>query len=390
MHYVTRTIEAKVRLAAKQFPVIAVTGPRQAGKSTLLLRQFSQSKYFTFDDPVLQRQAKDDPGLFVENVPPFSVLDEVQYVPELLPYLKIQVDRNRTQKGRYLLTGSQIFHLMAGLTESLAGRIALFELLPFSLAELEMQRATSLEALFERLYNGFYPDPAVHGVDAKIFYGSYLHTYVERDVRQINLVKDLSQFQRFMELLAARAGAILNVSDLARDCGLSHTTAQHWLSLLETSRIIFLLRPYFKNIGKRVIKAPKLYFVDTGLLAYLLKYPDHKTLQAGPVAAQIFENCLIVELLKEKLHGQRLFELYYYRDTNKNEIDLIVEEARRLHLVEIKMRKNINADDARTLDKFESQNGKLHRWLISCSEHEIKLTASTKNLPWWKIHTILT
>jgi hypothetical protein len=389
MNYINRQIEAQLKHAATQFAIIAMTGPRQAGKSTLLKFLFPEYGYFTFDDPVLRKQAKEDPGLFMESVPVHSVLDAIQYAPELLPYLKIRVDQGHGKKGQYILAGSQIFHLMAGLTETLAGRVALFELLPFSFHELGFENPATLAELFEYLHKGFYPDPCVHGATPKLYYSSYVQTYLERDIRQITSVQELTLFQRFVELLAARVAGILNVSEVARDCGISHTTAQHWLSLLESSRVVYLLRPYFKNISKRVIKSPKLYFSDSGLLAYLLKYPDSATLLSGPLAANIFENTLITELLKEKLHGNGIFELYYYRDANNNEIDLLIEKATRLHLVEIKMRKNIDKADARIVENFTVPDKQLSRWLVSCFEHELMIAPATRNLPWWKIRSVL-
>jgi len=389
MKYIDRTIEPEIKAAADQFPVIALTGPRQAGKSTLLQHLYPKHAYYTFDDPVLRGQAEDDPGLFIENIDTPSILDEIQYIPGLLPYIKMEVDRKRDKKGQYILTGSQIFQLMAGLSESLAGRVALFELLPLSFRELQLDVPLTLKTLFELLFKGFYPDPCVHGVNPRLYYSSYLQTYLERDIRQVMSVQDLSQFQRYVELLAARNGGILNVSEVARDCGISNTTAQKWLSLLESSRVVYLLRPYFGNIGKRVIKRPKLYFTDTGLLAYLLKYPDPATYFAGPAAGNIFENFLIMEILKNKFNRSKLYEIYYYRDSNKNEIDLIIEEAQQLHAIEIKMRRKIRKEDTRFLDRYEIKNKPLSRKLVSCFPNEIAVSQKTRNLPWWKITDIL-
>jgi hypothetical protein len=388
MKYVNRTIEPTIQTAIHQFPAVALTGPRQAGKSTLLQHLYPNYTYYTFDDPVLRQQAKDDPGLFLENLNIPAILDEIQYAPEILPYIKISVDRNRDKRGQYLFTGSQVFHLMAGLTETLAGRVALFELLPFSFSELGVKEVLPLKTLFEYLYSGFYPDPCIHGVNPRLYYGSYFQTYLERDIRQITSVQDLSQFQRFVELLAARAGSVLNISEVARDCGISHTTAHKWLSLLENSRIIYLLKPYFGNIGKRIVKSPRLYFTDTGLLAYLLKYPDPSTFFSGPAAGNIFENFIIAEFLKDKFNRNGLYELYYYRDSNKNEVDLVIEEAQQTHAVEIKMRQNIRKEDARFLDKLEIKGKTLTRWLITCFSHEIMISEKTKNLPWWKAHSL--
>ncbi len=225
MQYINRQIEAQLKQASEQFAILAMTGPRQAGKSTLLKFLFPEYSYFTFDDPVLRKQAKEDPGLFMENVPVHSVLDEIQYAPELLPYLKIRVDRSQEKKGQYILTGSQIFHLMAGLTETLAGRVALFELLPFSFHELGFENPATLTKLFEYLHKGFYPDPCVHGVAPKLYYGSYVQTYLERDIRQITSVQDLTLFQRFVELLAARVGGILNIVEISRFCNVAFRPA---------------------------------------------------------------------------------------------------------------------------------------------------------------------
>ncbi|MBN1466900.1 ATP-binding protein [candidate division KSB1 bacterium] len=379
-----RDIEPFLLEAAGQFPVIALTGPRQSGKSTTLQHLFKDHYYFTFDDPVIRRQAKDDPGLFIEQVPAFSILDEIQYVPEVLPYIKIRVDQNRDIAGQFLLTGSQIFQFMAGMTESLAGRVALFELLPFSLGELGIKHKMPLPDLFTHLYRGFYPDPAAKGVNADVFFPSYMQTYLERDIRQISNIQDLSLFQKFVELLAGRVASVLNLSDVARDCGISHTTALKWLSLLGTSRIIYLLRPYFTNINKRLIKSPKLYFTDPGLLAFLLKYPDSTTLLSGPAAGPFFESLIIIEFLKKKFNTFGRFELYFYRDSNKNEIDLVIDRAEKVDLVEIKMRKNLNYDDVKVLKKIAIDGKTNDRWIISCLEHKITIERTALNVPWWE------
>ncbi len=384
MKYVTRDIEPFILKAAQQFPVIALTGPRQSGKSTTLQQLFKNYDYFTFDDPVIRRQAKDDPGLFIDQVPPHSIIDEIQYVPQVLPYIKICVDQHRDTSGQFLLTGSQMFQLMAGMTESLAGRVALFELLPLSLGELDNNQQMSLSELFSRLYRGFYPAPAVQGVDENIFFPSYMQTYLERDIRQISNVMDLSLFQKFVELLAGRIASVLSLSDVARDCGISHTTAQKWLSLLGTSRIVYLLRPFFANTSKRLVKSPKIYFTDPGLLAFLLKYPDSKTLLSGPMAGQIFENFVVLEFLKKKLNTLGRSELYFYRDSNKNEIDLVIDRADKIDLLEIKMRKNLNQDDVKVLHKIEFENKQTQKSIISCLEYDVMIEKTAQNVPWWR------
>ena len=388
--YVPRHIENRLKRSAAQFPVLVLTGPRQSGKSTLLQKMFPRYEYSTMDDPFKRNLAMRDPLSFLENLGEPAIIDEIQYVPGILPYLKMAVDRERGRNGRFLLTGSQIFPLMSGISESLAGRVALHELLGFSGAELgERAKVGSAAACFDLLYRGFFPEPAVHGVDVDDFYRSYLQTYLERDIRQIRSVQDLHLFQNFLELLAARAGGILKLNEVAKECGISHTTAGKWLSLLETTRIVYLLRPYYRNLSKRVIKSPKLYFTDTGLLAFLLKYPDAKTLLAGPAAGAFFENFIIIEVLKHKFNYGGLFELYFYRDSNQNEIDLILDFGRHLKLMEIKQAKTLRREFftmmKKTADIFK--NGR--PYLISMSsEHVDHEGIRARN--WAEVHAVLT
>jgi len=343
--YVPRLIENRLKRSVAQFPVLVLTGPRQTGKSTLLQKAFPGYRYGTLDDPFQRQLAIRDPLAFLENLGEPAIIDEIQYAPGLLPYLKMAVDRDRGRNGRFLLTGSQTFPLMEGIGESLAGRAVLHELLGFSCAELgERAKASSAAACFDLLFLGFYPEPAVHGVDVNDFYRSYLLTYLERDIRQIRSVHDLHLFQNFLELLAARAGGILKLNETAKECGISHTTATKWLSLLESTRIVYLLRPYFRNLSKRVVKSPKLFFTDTGLLAFLLKYPNARTLQAGPSAGAVFENFVVIEALKEKFNHGGLFELYFYRDSNQNEIDLVLDFGRSQKLIEVKLARTLRQE----------------------------------------------
>lgn len=348
--YVPRTLGNEILRSAKEFPVVVVTGPRQTGKSTLLRKLFPSHEYSTMDDPFKRNQALKDPLLFLETLGERAIIDEIQYVPSILPYIKMAVDRSRRPNGRYLLTGSQYFPLMTGISESLAGRAGLHELLGFSVEELEGRlKMETPPQCFSALFRGFYPEAAVHGVNRADFFRSYLQTYLERDIRQIRSVHDLRRFQDFLELLAARAGNLLNLNEIAKESGISHTSAQKWLSLLETTRIVYLLRPYFRNISKRVVKSPKLYFTDTGLLAFLLRYPDSRTLMAGPAAGSIFENFVVIEVLKNKLNRNRLFELYFYRDSNQNEIDLVLDYGRSVKRFEIKTAKTLRDEYFSTL-----------------------------------------
>jgi predicted AAA+ superfamily ATPase len=389
--YVPRIIGEELLSAAKEFPAVALTGPRQSGKTTLLKEIFPGYYYQSFDDPVIQGLARKDPLLFIEGLGDKAILDEIQYVPEILPFLKIAIDRDRSQNGRFILTGSQIFPLMAGITESLAGRIALFELLAFSFEEISgLVRPKNVAAVYSLLLKGFYPEPLVHGVGAETFYRSYLQTYLERDIRQIRSVEDLSVFQNFLELLAARVGNLLNLSEIGKECGISHTTAQKWLTLLEVTRIIYLLRPYHSNISKRVVKRPKIYFTDTGLLANLLKYSDAATLLAGPARGPIYENFIVMEALKNKFNHNRNCELYFYRDSNDNEIDLLIDYGQRIKLLEIKAAKSLREDFFAVLSKSHDlfKNKAVEMYLVGLFDSKIK-HAGIETLSFEEVNRIL-
>ncbi|MDR2542564.1 MAG: ATP-binding protein [Treponema sp.] len=383
MKYLKRTIEPQLQKAIKQFPAVAVIGARQTGKSTMLKHVFPEYNYVTFDDPEVLLALKTDPALFAANICPPVIIDEVQYAPEILPYIKIQIDKKQ-KNGDYIFTGSQIFTLMAGLTETLAGRIALFELWPFSFSELGEVPTRPLSC-YKQILKGFYPRPNVQTTDLRFFYNGYLATYVERDVRQVQNVRDISVFQLFLQLLAARAGQLLNLQTIANDCGIAHATAKTWLSILESSRIVYLLKPYFRNITKRVIKTPKLHFADTGLLTFLLKYPDAETLMAGPAAGAVFENMIVMEALKNISNTGTGADIYFYRDSNKNEVDLIVDKGRAFDLYEIKSGKTIRPQMARNLKSMELKPSQ--KYILSFNENELVLVdGEVKAIPWWKMH----
>jgi uncharacterized protein len=388
-HYVHRAIEKELRAAASEFPVLVLTGPRQTGKSTLLREIFPKYDYATFDDPVTRKFAADDPKAFLAGTRRM-IIDEIQYLPEILPYIKMSVDENRSARGRFLLTGSQYFPLMAGLGESLAGRAALYELLGFSTEEIPIGGAGKpVPDPFSLIFRGFYPEVVAGGADRNRFYPSYLQTYLERDIRQIASVQDLRVFQNFLELLAARAGALLNLNEIAKECGISFTSARRWLSLLETTRVVYLLRPYHRNITKRVVKSPKVYFTDTGLLAYLLRYPSAAVMRTGPQAGAFFENFIVAEFLKYKLNHNRNFELYFYRDSNKNEIDLLLDFGVSLKLLEIKATATPRPEHFSTIRKlmheFKSKTG----YLIAMTHKQEKVGENLKVLPWTKIMSIV-
>jgi predicted AAA+ superfamily ATPase len=376
-------MEGELLRISAQFPVTLLTGPRQTGKSTLLTHLFPGYEYISFDDSSLRLAARNDPALFVENLRCPVIIDEIQYVPEILSYIKMRLDRRRVN-GSFFLTGSQVFNLMAGVSESLAGRACLFELLPFSFEELSPRKPPRPPAeCYRQILRGFYPVPNTEGTDSRAFYGAYLSLYIERDVRQIKSIGDINVFENFLQILAVRAGTLLNVASLAGDCGIAHATAKSYLSILENSRIIYLLRPYTANSAKRFIKSPKLYFTDTGLLAYLLKYPDPETLMAGPAAGAVFENMVIMEFLKKKMNRRLEGDLYFYRDSNDVEVDLVIDRGRDFELYKIKSTKTLRPGMASGLSRAGFEGAK--KTLLSFYEKPLPLAPGVTALPWWSI-----
>jgi predicted AAA+ superfamily ATPase len=350
-----RTLSRAIERAIRTFPAVVVTGPRQSGKTTLLRTQFKGTHAFvTLEDPDIRIRAKEDPHQFLERYKPPVIIDEIQYVPELLSFIKTRIDERR-KPGQWLFTGSQHFGLMQGISQSLAGRAAVLSLLPFSLAERigrgdltspvsdwirGLDARSSREpkiSLGEVLLRGNYPEIASRrSVDRQIWCGSYIATFLERDVRNLAHIGDLSQFERFLKLCAIRTGQLLNLSDLARDIGISVPTAKRWLSVLEAGYQVFLLYPYYQSLGKRLVKSPKLYFNDTALAAYLLGLQDPETLLQSPSFGHLFETLIITDVLKRFLHHGTLPSLYYLRTRDGLEVDLVIEVGQKLCLFEIK------------------------------------------------------
>ena len=336
MKYIKRSLEPLILSAAKHFPVLLVTGPRQSGKSTTLQRLFASHEYVTFDDPVLQSRAERDPALFLADHPAPVIFDEIQYVPKLLHLIKMQVDRSRS-RGSYILTGSQAFSLMEGVTESLAGRVAIFELLPFSYSELSMIKNMDEDQAFQDMIRGFFPGPVAQNIPPALFHGSYIQTYLERDVRNMHTVGDLRTFQQFIEILTANVGQILNLSKIGSLCGVSHTTARKWLSVLEASRLVYLLKPFSRNLRKRVVKTPKIYFTDTGMVAHILREANPRALRNGVMGGALFENAVIMDMVKANYSNGSPWQFYFYRDNNNVEVDVILVRGSQYIPIEIKL-----------------------------------------------------
>lgn len=383
--YIQRHIEKAIKNADNGFKAILVTGPRQTGKSTLLKHSYSDVPYITFDDAVLLSETKREPGLFFKNNRPPIVLDEVQYIADLFPYIKMECDRTDTN-GSIHMTGSQQFHLMKNVSESLAGRIAIFELSGLSLREIMgddfdlpfipneeyiSQRSDAKIQpvdIWSRIHRGSYPGLSDNAVDWDLFYSSYIRTYIERDINEMMNIKDKLKFTNFMTILAARTGCMLNCSTVAEQTGVSVATVKEWTSLLEASGIIYIMQPYSNSALTRAIRTPKLYFRDTGLVCYLTKHQTSETARNGALAGELFETFVVSEILKSFSNAGKDYRMHvtYYRGKDKkgsdrsreNEIDIIIESDNTLYPVEIKMSANPKLSMTDSFDVIDKIPGK--------------------------------
>lgn len=388
--YIQRSLEKTIKRAEKGFKSILVTGPRQVGKSTILKHLYEDRRYITFDNPVLLAETKREPGLFFRNNRPPVTLDEVQYITELFPYIKMECDGS-DEKGQFLLTGSQQYHLMKNVSESLAGRIAILELAGLSLREIQQdpfdkpfipteeyihereQTYHPCKNIWKIIHRGSYPALMDPNVDWQTFYGSYVQTYLERDINELGNVKDKLKFTQFLTAMAARTGGLLNYSSVASQIEITAATAKEWTSLLEASGIIYLLHPYSNSALTRAIKTPKMYFRDTGLVCFLTKYQTAETAMNGALAGELFETFAISEILKSFSNAGKDYQMYiaYYRGKDKSrkretdtftereaEIDLIIEQDDILYPIEIKMSANPKLSMTNAFDVIERIPGK--------------------------------
>jgi uncharacterized protein len=349
---IERQIITSINALKDKYPVIAVTGPRQSGKTTLLKNLFPNYRYLSLEDPNLRDFAQTDPKGFLNIYNEKIIFDEVQRVPHLFSYLQSIVDTSG-QMGQFILSGSQNFHLLAQITQSLAGRVALFKLLPFDFRELSKHQLLP-EHYADALIRGFYPALFDRNIPSTIFYANYIQTYVERDITELINIRDTRIFRTFMGLCASRVGQLVNLSSLAIECGVSQPTIKSWLSILESSYILFQLSPFYQNFSKRIVKSPKLYFYDTGLLCHLLSIKDTHSLMNNPLKGNLFENFIIAEAQKQNHHQYKHQDFYFWRDTNGNEVDLLIPNGIAFDIFEIKASQTVLSEQFKGLDYMES------------------------------------
>jgi predicted AAA+ superfamily ATPase len=385
MPFIHRQIEAEILSSLEQFPALALCGPRQSGKSTVLQHLLSKKyKYITFDDLAERERCKSDPKLFLSETGDYVILDEIQYVPEILSYIKIAIDRQRQRRGRFIVTGSQQFQLIKNLGDTLAGRICLLNLLPLSRAEISSFKTSpaNTAAFAAACLRGSHPELIAYPkLDHDKWYSAYLRTYIERDVQGLHGVGSLLDFQKFMRLLAGRCAQPLNLSVIANDLGVAVSTIKNWVSILVASQVVFLLPPYYKNFGKRVTKNPKVYFTDCGLVTYLTGTKSRELVLYGPLAGPLFENYCIQELLKSYYAAGILPEISYYRAHQGLEIDLLIRANGKIVPFEIKLSKTPNKNMLQNIEKARKLSGEFdpkNGGIISLGDDTYKITQSDK------------
>ena len=406
--YIRRTLEQYVKKITQQFPVLMLTGSRQVGKTTLLKHLTEKNRnYVTLDNPLLLNLAKSDPSLFMQRFPGPILIDEIQNAPELLPFIKMEVDKSKVN-GLFWLTGSQQFHLMKGVSESLAGRVGIINMLGLSLREIFIHseestpflpipeiirakelnsNALSLKELYKIIWRGSYPSVALFKEkNQNMFYSSYIQTYLQRDIHDLAKVGDEMSFLKFLSATAARSAQLLNLSDLARDADITPNTAKSWLSILIATGLVYLLQPYNQNITKRLVKAPKLYFLDTGLCAYLTDWTSPETLESGAMSGAILESWIMSEILKSWWHNGKQAPFYYYRDKDQKEIDLLIITDGKIYPIEFKKTSSPSANVVRhfkLLDKFQYSIS--YGGVVCLIPESLPLTPSVTSIPAWII-----
>jgi hypothetical protein len=403
--FIKRALESMVEEVSNTYPVLLVTGPRQVGKTTLLEHVADKTrKYVSLDDPVARQLAKEEPLLFLQRYEPPVIIDEIQYAPELLPYIKLHVDRKKIM-GEFWLTGSQMFQMMKGVSESLAGRVGILPMQGLSLSELNelpnefyttdtkrllnrlnIASKMNLKEIYNLIYKGSMPAVHIREQSVERFYASYVDTYVHRDIRDLTQVADEMQFQRFLTACAARTSQMVNYSELAKDVGISSPTAKSWLSLLVTSGLVVLVEPYFNNALKRIVKAPNMYFMDTGLCAYLTRWTSSESLEVSAMSGAFFETFVVSEIIKSYLNAGKRPPIFYYRDSDQKEIDLIIENDGKLQPIEIKKSANPKKNAGRHFSILEKVDKEATNGSVICmSENLSPISKEIWAVPVWLI-----
>ncbi|MDF1593018.1 MAG: ATP-binding protein [Desulfobacterales bacterium] len=376
---IPRTIAPKILQYSKQYPVVTITGPRQSGKTTLCKMLFPDIPYVSLESIEERSFATSDPKGFLDRFQDGAVLDEIQRTPDLLSYIQVRVDE--TQKnGQFIITGSQNFELLNTVSQSLAGRTAIARLLPFSFEEVLSHQ--SLGSIDQLLYTGFYPriyDEQLNPTEALAF---YFNTYIERDLRLLINIKDLSRFETFLKLCATRCGQVVNFSALGNDCGVNHNTIKSWLSILEASYIVKLLPPYYSNLGKRLIKAPKLYFIDSGLAAFLLGIQKVEHVLTHPLRGVLFENLIVSEFLKKRFNQGKTDNLYFLRDSKGREVDILLDYGSYIDMVEIKSSKTIAEDLFKGLIYFKNLYTQTRNCFLVYGGDQSRVQKDIQIVPW--------
>jgi predicted AAA+ superfamily ATPase len=384
---ITRTATEEVKLLATQFKAIAIVGPRQSGKTTLARYVFANKPYVSLENPDIRQFAMDDPRGFLEQYPTGAIFDEAQRVPELFSYLQQVLDES-PEKGQFILTGSNNFLLQENISQSLAGRIAYLYLLPFSVEEAEKAVESPL-TIEELMYQGGYPPIYDNHVPPERWLPNYIRTYIERDVRQIKNISNLNVFERFLKLCAGRTGQLLNMNSLAIEAGVDSKTIASWLSVLESSFIIHLLKPHHQNFNKRLVKMPKLYFYDTGLVCSLLGITQAAQLSLHPLKGNLFENFVVGELVKERFNKNLPLNLYFWRDSTGNEVDIIIDKGTTLYPVEIKAGKTITSDYFKNFQFWNKIAGTEEGAVIYAGNTLQKRSSGITVVPWNNIKLLL-
>ncbi len=403
--YISRSLETIVPEYSDTFPVLMLTGPRQVGKTTLLEKLANKQRtYISLDDPIARQTAIEDPALFLQRYKPPVIIDEIQYAPEILPYIKLYVDAHK-KRGDFWLTGSQMFHMMKNVSESLAGRVGIIPMLGLSASELNETESAAyktdpqilmnrlkkvkkmdLQQVFDRIFKGSMP--ALYDIDQDVerFYASYVSTYIQRDIHELTQVADEMAFLRFLTACAARTGQMINYAELAKEVGVSSPTAKHWLSILVSSGIMVIVEPYFNNALKRIVKSPKMYFLDTGLCAYLTRWTSAEALEVSAMSGPLFETYVVSEIVKTYYNAGKRPPLFYYRDSDRKEVDLIIEENNILYPIEIKKTANPGPGASKHFQVLEKTGKEIGTGNVICMIQDlVPIKKNVWAVPVWMI-----